>query len=197
MQERLRPLDFSFLRWTHRKYNRHGRTASGTCFKDATRNRLSISNHLFRWTSVVLCSGNTFRGRSRYPRAATLVHQVVHRPSCRLDRLFDTIFWIQQSFFLINRPPQPYPQNAKNAFSHQNHHNTYITIGRTNGAKDLPEAKRGALIELHNTSHISKNQLAKKYACHKKTVTNVLKRAENAEKENLDLLSLEAHQRRL
>ena len=62
-------------------------------------------------------------------------------------------------------------------------------MGRTSGVKDLPEAKRGALIELYNTSHISRNQLAKKYSYHKRTVLNILKRAENAEKENLDPLS--------
>ena len=69
-------------------------------------------------------------------------------------------------------------------------------MGRTTGSKDLELPKRGALIELHNTSHISKAQLAKKYNCDRKTVRNVLKRAENAEKENLDPLSSEAHQRR-
>ena len=69
-------------------------------------------------------------------------------------------------------------------------------MGRTTGSKDLELPKRGALIELYNTSYISKAQLAKKYNCDRKTVRNILKRVENAEKENLDLLSSEAHQRR-
>ena len=70
-------------------------------------------------------------------------------------------------------------------------------MGRTSGSKDLAEAKKRALIELRNTNHISKVQLARKFNCHRKTVDNVLKRAENAEKKNLDPLSSEVHQRRL
>lgn len=67
---------------------------------------------------------------------------------------------------------------------------------RTRGSNDLPEAKRGALIEVKKTSNISNRQLAKRYRCDKKTVANVLKRAGEAEKENIDPLTSEAHQRR-
>ena len=69
-------------------------------------------------------------------------------------------------------------------------------MGRTKGAVDLPEAKREALIELKNNFNISNRQLAKKYNCDKETVRNVLNRAEDAEKENIDPLSFKAHQRR-
>ena len=67
---------------------------------------------------------------------------------------------------------------------------------RTKGAVDLPEAKREALIELKNNFNIFNRQLAKKYNCDKETVRNVLNRAEDAEKENIDSLSSKAHQRR-
>ena len=67
---------------------------------------------------------------------------------------------------------------------------------RPKGATDLSEAKRGALIELKKKNNISHRQLASKYKCDKSIVTNILKRAEEAEKENLDPLSSEAHQRR-
>ena len=60
---------------------------------------------------------------------------------------------------------------------------------RTKGTKDLPEAKRGALLEVSKTNNISNRQLAKRYRCDKKTVANVLKRAGEAEKENIDPLS--------
>ena len=67
---------------------------------------------------------------------------------------------------------------------------------RTTGATDLSEVKRGALIELKKENNLLNRQLASKYKCGKSIVTNVLKRAEEAEKENLDLLSSKAHQRR-
>ena len=70
-------------------------------------------------------------------------------------------------------------------------------MSRIKGSKDLPEAKRGALIEVYKTSDLFNRQLAKRYDCNKKTVANVIQRAEQAEKENIDLLSLEAHKRRL
>lgn len=69
-------------------------------------------------------------------------------------------------------------------------------MGRIKGAVDLPEAKRGALIELKNNFNISNRQLAKKYDCNKETVRNIVNRAGDAEKENIDPLSSEAHQRR-
>lgn len=69
-------------------------------------------------------------------------------------------------------------------------------MARTKGAVDLPEAKRGALLEISNTNHLSNRQLAKKYSCGKSTVANVKKRAREAEKENIDPLSSEAHHRR-
>ena len=64
---------------------------------------------------------------------------------------------------------------------------------RIKGATDLPAAKRGALIEFKNNSNISNRQLTKKYTCNKETVRNILQRAEDAEKENLDLLFLEIY----
>ena len=68
--------------------------------------------------------------------------------------------------------------------------------GRIKGARDLPQAKRGGLLELSKHSNISKRQLAKAYGCNRQTVANVIKRAGEAEKENIDPLSSEAHQRR-
>lgn len=56
---------------------------------------------------------------------------------------------------------------------------------RTKGFNDISEIKRGALIEVKNTSNIFNRQLAKRYRCDKKTIANVLKRAEEAEKEIL------------
>ena len=67
---------------------------------------------------------------------------------------------------------------------------------RTTGATDLPEIKRGALIELKKENNLSNRQLVSKYKCDKSIVTNILKRAEEAKKENLDPLSSKAHQRR-
>ena len=57
-------------------------------------------------------------------------------------------------------------------------------MGRTSGKRDLPAAKRGALIALSEQNHISNRQLANRYHCDEKTVPNVLKRAGEAEKEN-------------
>ena len=96
---------------------------------------------------------------------------------------------IQQRKFLINRPPSPTRKSRKTRFLTKITIIPTLSMGRTSGAKDLLEAKRGALIELYNTSHIFRNQLAKKYSYYKRTVSNILKRAENAEKENLNLLS--------
>ena len=69
-------------------------------------------------------------------------------------------------------------------------------MGRTKGKTDLPEARRGALIELKKNNNVSNNKLAKKYDCDKNTVRSILKRADEAEKENIDPLSSEPHQRR-
>ena len=66
---------------------------------------------------------------------------------------------------------------------------------RTKAAIDLREAKRGALIELKKENNTPNRQLARKYKCGKSTVANILKRAGEAEKENIDPLSSEAHQR--
>ena len=67
---------------------------------------------------------------------------------------------------------------------------------RLKGATDLLEVKRGALIELKKKNNISHRQLVSKFKCNKSIVTNILKRAEEAKKENLNLLSLETYQRR-
>ena len=68
--------------------------------------------------------------------------------------------------------------------------------GRTKGAKDLSQAKRRALIEISKHSNISNRQLAKGYGCNRQTVANIVKRAGEAEKENINPLSSLAHQRR-
>ena len=69
-------------------------------------------------------------------------------------------------------------------------------MGRTKGVTDLSEVKRGALIEFKNNSNISNRQLTKKYKCDKEIIRNVLQRAGDAEKENLDSLFSEVYQRR-
>jgi len=69
-------------------------------------------------------------------------------------------------------------------------------MGRTKGAKDLANSKRGALIELSKQCHTSNRQLASIYKCDEKTVQNTRKKAAQAEKENIDSLSTEAFQRR-
>lgn len=69
-------------------------------------------------------------------------------------------------------------------------------MGRTAGAIDLPEAKRGALIALSKNNGTSNRQLARQYQCDEKTVRNTLSKASDAEKENIDPLSSEVHQRR-
>ena len=67
---------------------------------------------------------------------------------------------------------------------------------RLKGVIDLLEVKRGALIELKKENNTSHRQLVSKFKCNKSIVTSILKRAEKTKKKNLDLLSLEAHQRR-
>ena len=62
---------------------------------------------------------------------------------------------------------------------------------RIKGATDLSEIKRGALIELKKKNNLTHRQLASKYNCDKLIITNILKRAEEAEKENLNSLSSE------
>ena len=64
---------------------------------------------------------------------------------------------------------------------------------RTKGAIDLSEAKRGALIELKKENNTLNRQLARKYECEKSIAANILKRAGEAEKENIDPLSSETH----
>lgn len=59
-------------------------------------------------------------------------------------------------------------------------------MGRTATKPNLPEAKRGALIALTSVSNTSNRQLAKEFDCDEKTVRNVVKRAREAEKENID-----------
>ena len=57
------------------------------------------------------------------------------------QKCYTIMLMVQQSFFLVNRIPSPTRKSRKNAFSHQNHQNTYITMGRTSGSKDLAEAE--------------------------------------------------------
>ena len=64
---------------------------------------------------------------------------------------------------------------------------------RIKGVIDLSEVKRGALIELKKENIIFNRQPARKYRCGKLIVANILKRAEETEKKNIDLLSLETY----
>ena len=66
---------------------------------------------------------------------------------------------------------------------------------RIKGAIDLSEVKRGALIELKKENNTFNRQLARNYKCEKIIVANILKRAKEATKKNIDLTSLKAHQR--
>ncbi len=99
---------------------------------------------------------------------------------------------LQQSFRLIN----PHLKTQKNALSHQNTYNTLLIMGRIKGIKDLGGPKKGALIALSELDNVSNRQVARANNCDEKTVRNARKRASEAEKENLDPLSTEAHQRR-
>jgi hypothetical protein len=69
-------------------------------------------------------------------------------------------------------------------------------MGRIKGKKDLGGPKKGALIALSELDNVSNRQVARANNCDEKTVRNARKRASEAEKENLDPLSTEAHQRR-
>ena len=69
-------------------------------------------------------------------------------------------------------------------------------MGRIKGAVDLSEIKREALIEFKKNGSLSNRQLVKVYNCDKNTIRNVFKRAEEAEKENINSLFLEIYQRR-
>ena len=69
-------------------------------------------------------------------------------------------------------------------------------MGRIKGKKDLGGPKKGALIALSELDNVSNRQVVRANNCDKKTVRNARKRAFEAEKENLDPLSTEAHQRR-
>ncbi len=104
----------------------------------------------------------------------------------------DAALRIQQSFRLIN----PHLKTRKNALSHQNTYNTLLIMGRIKGKKDLGGPKKGALIALSELDNVSNRQVARANNCDEKTVRNARKRASEAEKENLDPLSTEAHQRR-
>ena len=86
------------------------------------------------------------------------------------------------------------PGTRKNAFPHQIPINLHYSMPRTKGAIDLSEVKRGALIELKKENNTFNPQIAREYECGKLIVANILKRAEEAAKENIDSLSLEAYQ---
>lgn len=64
---------------------------------------------------------------------------------------------------------------------------------RTKGVIDLSEVKRGDLIELKKKNITFNRQPARKYRCEKSVVANILKRAGETEKKNIDLLSSETH----
>ena len=67
---------------------------------------------------------------------------------------------------------------------------------RNKGNIDLSAPKKGALMALSNLNNVSNRQVADVFHCDEKTVRNVKKRVSEAEKENIDPFSLEAHQRR-
>ncbi|KAF6227886.1 hypothetical protein HO133_007614 [Letharia lupina] len=69
-------------------------------------------------------------------------------------------------------------------------------MGRTKGKTDLSGPKKGVLVALSNLNNASNRQIAKAYKCDEKTVRNTKKRVSEAEKENIDPLSSEVHQRR-
>ena len=64
---------------------------------------------------------------------------------------------------------------------------------RIKGAIDLSEVKRGTLIELKKENNTLNRQLARKYKCEKSIAVNILKRAEEAEKKNINSLSSETY----
>ena len=69
-------------------------------------------------------------------------------------------------------------------------------MGRTAAKPNLLLPKRGALLALADEQIGFKRNLAKDFDYSKTTVQNIQKRAREAEKENIDPYSLEAHQQR-
>ena len=101
-----------------------------------------------------------------------------------------------REFFFSLSAVEPRRHFAFFAFSHQNSAISSYQMGRTAGKPNISEATRGALIALSHTNHTPNRQLAYRYECDEKTVRNVLDRAREADEENIDPLSSQAHQPR-
>ena len=67
-------------------------------------------------------------------------------------------------------------------------------MGRTKGESNLSEAQRGEILALADANVAPKREIVNTFNCDDKTVGNILKRARQAEKENIDLYSSQAHQ---
>ena len=63
-----------------------------------------------------------------------------------------------------------------------------MTKGRTKGDKELTGPQRGYVLALSENTDLSNRQIGQKRKCDEKTVRNVRRRAEEAEKENIDPL---------
>ena len=72
------------------------------------------------------------------------------------------------------------------AFPHQNQSNTLHTMPRQSGQPQLTNSRRGGVLALIENSNLSNVQIAQRMRCHEKTVRNIKKRAQDAEKENID-----------
>ena len=60
------------------------------------------------------------------------------------------------------------------------------------GQRELTNSRRGGVLALIENFNLSNVQIAKRLHCHEKTVRNIKKRAQNAEKENIDVYETEA-----
>ena len=69
-------------------------------------------------------------------------------------------------------------------------------MGRTKGAKNLPNLKKNILIAFSELNSLSNRQIATIYKYDEKTVRNTQKRASETDKKNIDLLFSEIYQRR-
>ena len=65
-------------------------------------------------------------------------------------------------------------------------------MARQSGQRELTNSRRGGVLALTENSNLSNVQIAKRLHCHEKTVRNIKKRAQNAEKENIDPYKSEA-----
>ena len=66
-------------------------------------------------------------------------------------------------------------------------------MARTHGSTNLLAIKRGAILRHNKANNSSNYKLAKEFNCDEKTVRNIKINANSAEKENINLLSLEVY----